>query len=216
MKRIIYFSCLLIIVTLTSCKKSTPSINDIDGNSYKTKKIGTQIWMLENLKVTKYKNGDLIPHVQDSTQWSNLTTGAWCYYENDPTKGILYNWYAVNDSRGIAPEGWHVPSDVEWSTLSDYLGGDQTSGNKMKSKSGWISNGNGSNTSGFSALPGGLRNDIGGFQYRDYFGYWWTSTESSTFSNTWANVCALYFNDDLLDRFENFKIYGYSVRCIKD
>ena len=133
MKKVIFLPLCLILV-FSSCKKqgcTDPNANnynssanedngncayslmDIEGNSYGAKKIGNQIWMTENLKVKKYRNGDIIPQVQDSLQWSQLTTGAWCYYENDPSKGILYNWFAVNDPRGLAPEGWHIPTDKE-------------------------------------------------------------------------------------------------------
>lgn len=151
------------------------TIRDIDGNTYKTVKIGIQLWMKENLNVSHYRNGDPIPEVKNPTEWINLTTGAWCYYINDsamgPRYGKLYNWYAVNDPRGLAPTDWHVPSHAEWISLTTYLGGEDVAGGKMKEAgtSHWQSpNAGATNSSGFTALPGGYRlsngayNGIGG------------------------------------------------------
>jgi len=146
---------------------STGTMTDIDGNVYETVTIGTQVWMAENLKVTHYRNGNTILHIIDWFSWFTLT-GAYCEYDNDVNNvavyGRLYNWYAVNDSRYIAPVGWHVPSDAEWLTLVDYLGGDTVADGKMKEigTTHWVSPNTGAtNESGFSALPGGYR-DYGG------------------------------------------------------
>jgi len=232
MKKVIFLPLCLILV-FSSCKKqgcNNPNANnynssatedngnctytlmDIEGNSYGAKSIGNQIWMTENLKVKKYRNGDIIPQVQDPLQWSQLTTGAWCYYENDPSKGILYNWYAVNDIRCLAPSGYHVPSDAEWTTLSDYLGGEDVAGTKMKSTSGWNQNGNGTNTSGFSGLPGGQCLNSGTFNGTGLYGFWWGSTGDSTF--TWYR--GLNYGHGLLYRLNGNKKDGFSVRCLKD
>jgi len=142
----------------------TGSVTDIDGNVYQTVKIGNQWWMMENLKVTSYRNGEAIPNVTDTTEWYNLTTGAYCYYDNDAYNttiyGRLYNWYSINDSRSIAPTGWHVPTDEEWTTVINYLGGESVAGGKLKENgtTHWTSPNNGAtNESGFSALPGGYR-----------------------------------------------------------
>lgn len=163
---------LLLILCIFSCEKNpinskkekTGTVTDIDGNIYQTIKIGTQWWMAENLKVTHYRNGDSIPNVTDETAWSNLTTGAYGNYNNDDdisnTYANLYNWYAVNDSRNIAPIGWHIPTDAEWQTLVDYLGGESVAGSKMKETGTehWRSPNVGTtNESGFSALPGDYR-----------------------------------------------------------
>lgn len=144
------------------CSDCPPTVTDYDGNVYQTVLIGDQCWMMENLKVTHYRNGDPIPHVTDGVTWGNLTSGAYCNYNNDEgnvaTYGRLYNWYAVDDSRNIAPAGWHVPSDAEWQTLVDYLGGDAVAGGKMKEAgtTHWASPNTGAtNESGFTALPGG-------------------------------------------------------------
>ena len=147
-------------------------------------KIGTQTWTTKNLDVTKYRNGDAIPQVQDKNAWAKLKTGAWCYYENNTangtTYGKLYNWFAVNDTRGLAPKGYHIPTDAEWTILTDNLG--EEAGTKMKSTSGWQNNGNGTNTSGFSGLPGGFRNSYGNFTNFGAFGYWWSSSEDDTYN----------------------------------
>ena len=145
-------------------------------------KIGDQTWTTKNLDVDTYRNGDAIPQVQDTSAWANLTTGAWCYYENETanctTYGKLYNWFAVNDPRGLAPKGYHIPSDAEWTILTDNLGA--KAGTKMKSTSGWENNGNGTNKSGFAGLPGGYRTNVGYFYYIGANGYWWSSSEIDT------------------------------------
>jgi uncharacterized protein (TIGR02145 family) len=160
------------------------SCGNANAQDNSTIKIGTQNWMCKNIDVSTYRNGDAIPQVQDVTEWARLTTGAWCYYENKSengsTYGKLYNWYAVNDNRGLAPEGFHIPSDEEWTILTDYLGGKDLAGTKMKSISGWLDNGNGTNASGFAGFPGGYRNFNGAFINVGYDGYWWSSSENDT------------------------------------
>ena len=158
--------------------------------------------------------------MQDGIAWSNLTTGAWCYYENTTTYGSfygkLYNWYAVNDSRGLAPTGYHIPTDAEWTNLTTYLGGESVAGGKMKSTSGWQNNGNygnGTNTSGFTGLPGGYRSGIGDFNAIGAYGYWWSSSENGTL-NAWSR--ALSSNNGNVSRGANGKPYGFSVRCLRD
>jgi uncharacterized protein (TIGR02145 family) len=141
--------------------------------------IGTQVWTTQNLNVSTYRNGDPIPKVEGA-EWAVLTTGAYCYYNNDSATyaavyGKLYNWYAVNDSRGLAPAGYHIPSNLEWTTLATTLGGNDA-GTAMKSTIGWSNNGNGTNSSGFSALPGGFRNSQPIFELFGSHGLWWSST----------------------------------------
>ena len=182
--------------------------------------IGTQVWMTKNLDVSTFRNGDPIPEAKTVEEWlaySGAREPAWCYYDNDPKNGEkygkLYNWYAVNDARGLAPAGWHIPSDDEWTILRDYLGGVKTAGYKMKSKSGWKENGNGTNSSGFSGLPGGYRNIDGAFNYIGRLGYWWSSTESDA-DIAWDRVL-LYGNGDV-NRGSSLKGRGLSVRCLRD
>ena len=149
--------------------------------------IGSQVWMSKNLDVAKFRNGDPIPEAKTDEEWEKAGRNeqpAWCYYKNDPANGAkygkLYNWYAVNDSRGLAPVGYHIPSDAEWTILTDYLGGENVAGTKMKTKSGWVKNGNGTNSSGFSGLPGGNRNNNGTFNNIGNNGNWWSSSENNT------------------------------------
>ena len=185
--------------------------------------IGTQVWMTKNLDVSTFRNGDPIPEARTDEEWQKARENkqpAWCYYENDPSNGAkygkLYNWYAVNDSRGLAPAGYHVPSDVEWTKLTDFLGGEEVAGDKMKSKSDWAENGNGTNTSGFSGLPGGYRFKNGPFYYIGDFGYWWSSTEFNT-TNAWGRSLS-YGSGDVYRGYYKYygKEVGFSVRCIKD
>jgi len=182
--------------------------------------IGEQVWMLKNLNVDHYRNGDTIPEVRDSARWGYRNTGAWCYFNNDPALGAiygkLYNWFAVNDSRGLAPAGWHVPSDAEWTKLSTYLGVDWVAGGKMKETgtSHWESPNTGAtNKSGFSALPGGVHCSDGTFTDIGRYGYWWSSMEGNAII---ALYRYLYYYYASIGSSANYKTYGYSVRCIKD
>lgn len=194
----------------------------VDENCIPSVTICSQTWMLKNLDVTTYRNGDPIPEVTDNTAWSTLTTGAWCYYGNSAANGTvygkLYNWFAVNDPRGLAPAGWHIPSLDEWNTLSACLGGDAVSGFALKSSSGWVFNGNGSNSSGFTGLPGARRTSNGAFSSAIGFSaYWWTSTESTVFPTAAWNRFLTYSSNVLGDNNIVFvKGGGQSVRCIKD
>ena len=205
------------------------TVNDIDGNVYNTVTIGTQIWMKENLKVSKYRNGNSIPTGMTDAVWTSTSTGAYAVYNNDPAfnsaYGKLYNWYAVTDSRGLCPVGWHVPTDQEWFTLESFL--DPTinnpqvegwrgtdGGGKMKSASTlWSSPNSGvSNSSGFSALPGGFR-DISMYNNLNITGVWWTSTVKLD-NDCWYR--GLRFDYSQVDRKYYSKNGGFSIRCIKD
>ncbi len=180
-------------------------------------KIGTQTWTTKNLNVSTFRNGDKIPQVQDKKAWGNLTTGAWCYYENKTangtTYGKLYNWFAVNDPRGLAPKGYHIPTDAEWTILSENLGGESEAGTKMKSTSGWNEDGNGSNTSGFAGLPGGFRANDGGFDLIGAYGYWWSSSENYSYY-AWCRL--LSYSDGNVSRANGDEPNGFSVRCLRD
>jgi uncharacterized protein (TIGR02145 family) len=201
--------------TQTENKYST--VTDIDGNVYKTVKIGNQIWMAENLKTTRYNDGTPIPNVKDNNEWSNLKTGAYCYYNNNYSNnaiyGTLYNWYAVNTGK-LAPKGWHVPSYSEWKTLMAYLGGEDIAGGKMKSLTLWNSpNKDATNSSGFSGLPAGGRSSDGTFYYIGYNGYFWSSTYCDT-NNPW--LFYLNFNYSYIYAYSLTKGFGSSVRCVKN
>ena len=181
--------------------------------------IGTQTWTTKNLDVTKYRNGDAIPQVQDKNAWAKLKTGAWCYYENKTAKGKtygkLYNWFAVNDTRGLAPKGYHIPTDAEWTILTENLG--EEAGTKMKSTSGWENEDNRSNSSRFEGLPGGYRNANGDFRFIGACGFWWSSSEAKT-SNAWCRGLfdVVYANDGNVSRDNHREQSGFSVRCLRD
>ena len=178
---------ILLIFLIHFCKKSDDNvIKDGDGNVYTSVKIDTQVWIVENLKTTKYNDGIAIPLVTDNSDWGNLTTSAYCWYTNDAaanksTYGSIYNWYAVNTGK-LCPTGWHVPTDEEWTILINYLGGGSVAGNKLKEAGTihWISPNAGTNESGFTALPGGRRTSAGIYVSLTDYGYWWSSTESSS------------------------------------
>jgi uncharacterized protein (TIGR02145 family) len=193
---------------------------DPDGNLYSVVQIGTQLWMAENLKSVKYRNSDPIDKVTDDIQWRALTTGAYCNYNNNTAYaniyGRLYNWYAVKDSRNIAPMGWHIPTDAEWTTLANYLGGIAVAGGKLKETGidHWKSpNVGATNESGFTALAGGMRD--GNSWYDDFglYGHWWSSTQSDA-NNAWGR--GIYYNYGDIGSSSFGKSLGYSVRCIKD
>ena len=170
-----------------------------------TVKIGLQEWASEDLKVTKFRNGEDIPLVTDNKEWSELTTAAYCI---SPKGHYLYNWYAVNDPRGLAPEGFHVPTDDEWTELIDFLGGEAVAGKTMKTGE-W----GGANSSGFSALPGGLRSYYDGlFYYVGGNGNWWSSSAIGTL-NAWSRI--LYSANDDVYRDYYYLRDGFSVRCLK-
>lgn len=196
------------------------NVFDIDGNIYKKIQVGGQCWLAENLKVTHYRNGDPIPNVTDATEWNALTTGAYCNSDNNSSNaeiyGRLYNWYAVTDSRNIAPEGWHVPSDAEWQTLVDYLGGSGVAGGKLKEAgtTHWASPNEGAtNESGFTALPGGSRYYDGNFYDLGLNAYFWSSTESSS-NYAWYRLLSYYYAYVL--RSNSSKQDGFSVRLVRD
>jgi len=184
--------------------------------------ICNQVWMDKNLDVTRYRNGDDIPKVTDTLAWGSLTTGAWCWYNNDSVTyaaiyGKLYNWFAVNDPRGLAPSGWHIPSDQEWTTLSNCLGGDLVSGAKLKEAgfTHWNSPNTGAtNSSGFTGLPGGYRNLDGSFFANNgYYGNFWTTTQNGSVVGL---ATGLYYGGANLQRTGGNKTFGFSVRCVKD
>lgn len=206
--------------TFQAPPSSAGTVTDQDGNEYATIQIGTQVWMAENLRTTKYCNGDPIPNVTDNTQWSNLTTGAWSHNNNDSQYenpyGKLYNWYAVDDSRNICPCEYHVPTDAEWTILTDYLGGESVAGGKMKSYGTqyWLSpNTDATNESGFSGLPGGGRFTNGTFFTIGTNGYWWSSTEYDP-TSAWSHI--LLYNSGNRFRTNYYKENGVSVRCLRD
>ena len=242
------FLAYLVIFFQVSCKKEilqplagpqpcpgTPIVTDVDNNSYNTVQIGTQCWTQSNLKVSKYRNGDNIPTGLSNSVWQNTTSGAYAIYNNDPVNdglyGKLYNHYAVTDSRGLCPRGWHVPTDSEWNLLVKYLDPNadtvcvncsqsSTAGGALKSTAiqptpgGWKSPNQGAtNSSGFTSPPGGLRDYGGGFYSMTNYGYWWSSSVSSASS---ARRRSLNYFISFVNRSYDGRANGFSVRCLKD
>jgi uncharacterized protein (TIGR02145 family) len=206
----------------------TPLLTDIDGNVYNIVTIGTQVWMTPNLRTTKYSDGTPIPNITDNTTWG-LSTGAYCDYSNTPansiTYGRLYNWYAVdnnaatkvasNGGKNVCPTSWHVPSDDEWTTLITYLGG-ESAGGKLKETGAfhWYTPNTGAtNETGFTALPGGLRDDTGVYNEIGLYGNWWSSTDRSV---TYAWMRYIYNTSASVNMNGDPKRYGFSVRCVRD
>ncbi len=195
-----------------------------DGKVYKTVKIGNQVWMAENLNVSKFRNGDPIPEAKSDEEWEKAGRNkqpVWCYYDNEPINGKkygkLYNWYAVIDPRGLAPVGYHIPSETEWTILTDYLGGGEDAEAKMKSKQGWaLVECKGTNSSGFSGVPGGLRSFGGIFQVIGEHGGWWGSTKSDAKCCAWVRVLSSGCSSSAGMRGYADKGEGFSVRCLRD
>lgn len=206
---------------------SENKVNDIDGNIYNSVAIGSQIWMTENLKVTKFSNGDPISKF-DMSNWMDFETGElfnteigdYSYYENDEElvqqNGCLYNWYAVNDNRQIAPIGWHVPSLDDWNVLFNFLGGELTVGDKLKMTgfNNWGSRKtNSDNSSGFSAVPSGFRSLDGLYKGLNYYCYWWTSTK---FDELRSWFCYLSYGVKYATFKNDLNCYGFSIRLVRD
>lgn len=203
----------MLLLLLCNCKKNRNDtdkidavVTDIDGNVYHTVKIGDQIWMAENLKTSKYRDSSPISFVADYTTWKNTTLAAYCYYNNDATiantYGYYYNWYAVNNTHNIAPIGWHVATDADWTILTSYLGGDSIAGIKLKEK-------------GFAALPGGYRVFFGNYANFELYGFWWCSTETNN-EKAWLRFLGFHNNYESIIRLSEIKLSGCSVRCVKD
>ena len=238
MKNIIRISGVILTIFLVhSCKKETDSgIRDIDGNVYTSITIGTQVWMVQNLKSTRYSNGDLIGTTTSATL--DISAEAtpkyqWAYEGNESnvnTYGRLYTWYAVTDTRNVCPVGWHVPTDAEWTTLTDYLtnngygygGSGEDIAKSMAATSGWTTDptagnvGNdqaSNNSSGFTALPGGYRELLGTYHNVGSIGCWWSTTESTT-SVAWRKQVSSA--DPYVYRDQSFKQLGSSIRCLRD
>jgi uncharacterized protein (TIGR02145 family) len=219
-KNVILFAITLFYMGFTGLQAQT--VKDFEGNEYKTVTIGSQVWMAENLKTTKYQNGDLIEtttpvtlDIENETtpkyQWANGGNES-----NVATYGRLYTWYVVNDSRNVCPTGWHVPSDAEWTTLTTNLGGERVAGGKLKEAetTHWQTpNMGATNETGFTGLPSGYRDYGGSFALVSKDGYWWSSTESSTYL---AYYRSMYNNTNFVSRNDTDKQSGYSVRCLQD
>jgi uncharacterized protein (TIGR02145 family) len=210
------------LIFLTGCKKDeilfTPAgtVTDIDGNVYDAILIGTQTWMAENLNVIHYCNDDSIPNVTNDTVWGELTKGAYCDYNNNPSNseiyGRLYNWYAVNTGN-LCPTGWHVPTKEEWTTLTDFLGQTNVAGVKMKEAgtAHWMPPNNATNESGFTAVPGGVRPWY--YEGIRYLTRWWSISE---YNVSYSYFLQVDYSREATCLYYERKGYGYSVRCLKN
>ena len=218
------FGLLLVVSYITvSCNKDSGSnntIKDVEGNVYHIVKIGTQVWTSENLKTSKYNDGTSIPLVTDNTDWGNLNSAGFCWYDNDSISykndyGALYNWNAVNSGK-LAPIGWHIASDEDWTTLTAYLGGDSVAGGKLKEKGTihWaVPNAGATNESGFTAIPGGYRHMNGEFFEIGQSSNLWSATHATTDNDYFRGIG---YNYKYISRNSYNKRYGFSVRCVKD
>jgi uncharacterized protein (TIGR02145 family) len=191
-------------------------ITDKEGHNYTTKQIGKQVWVVENLDVSHFRNGEPIMEAESPEEWTragNEGRAAWCYYKSDIDSGKiyhrLYNWFAVNDPRGLAPDGWHVPSILDWTILTNSFGGLDLAGAKMKSATAW----DGTDESGITFLPGGYRNTLSEFNHAGKIGSWWSSTEASN-SEAWS--FSLGRGTPVVSKSFDSKRVGLSVRCLKD
>jgi uncharacterized protein (TIGR02145 family) len=223
-----------ILLVISSCKKNDvgpgsgphnvlPSktdssrVTDIDGNIYDTIKIGTQVWLQQDLKTTHYRDGSPIPLITNDSAWSKLTNGAYCNYNNDTTSasvyGRLYNWYVISNPAGICPAGWHIPTDSEWTVLITYLGGDSIAGASMKATTMWASNTGATNSSGFSGFPTGCRFYNGSFIDMGVLGLFWSA---SAYNDNVAWYQTLNYRNSELVPDVILKQAGFSCRCIKD
>ena len=230
MKKILLGFIAIGLITFVGCgtsKKNISTTTDFDGNTYKTVKIGTQEWMLENLNLDHFQNGDIIQEVKTKEEWFKAGENrqpAWCNYDNNSSNGEkygkLYNFYAVSDPRGLALNGWHVPTDAEWTVLENYLGANGYSdktGDALKSKYDWkdIRDGtsrNGTDDYGWLGLPGGDRRPNGNFYDIGNRGDWWSSSEYKGL-NAWGRSLYYYHN---VYRLYSGKEDGFSVRCLRD
>jgi uncharacterized protein (TIGR02145 family) len=220
MKRLaaLTFTGLFSLLLLCGCGRQPGTVTDVSGKNYRTIAIGGRIWTGENLDVDRYRNGDPIPEVRNPEAWARLTTGAWCWYKNRPENGKiygkLYNWYAVNDPRGLAPRGWHVATDADWNSLLESLGGEELAGGVLKAARLWKEPQSESGDSGFDLLPAGARRDSDGdFVLLGEYCRMWSSMESSP-----GKACgrAVGYFDPIVRRGEAGKRLGFAVRCVRD
>lgn len=224
-KPIFFLVALFVYCSDPTSSKDNKTVQDIDGNVYQTVTIGSQVWMAENLKVTHYRNGDVIPFVSDADAWGGLSTAACHIYNGDTTGsaayGLLYNFFAAVDSNNIAPLGWHVPTDEEWQLLVNYLGGDSLAGGKMKSRGTlegfdglWREPNEGaSNESGFSVIPGGYRAGDGSYEGMAVSARFWSSTLRDNIRG-WH--LRLAYDNPMAERRFGGMNGGYSIRCVRD
>lgn len=222
-------STLLMVLAFTLSITAFSQVKDIDGNEYKTVKIGNQVWMAENLNVSRFRNGDSIREIKSGNQWHESDdepyNPAWCFYNNEEKYGNiygkLYNWHVISDPRGIAPEGWHIPSNKEWNILVAYLEGCISAGQKMKDSVSWTKNANGTNEIGFNAQAGGSRavalsDGYGIFRGLGEDAQWWSADKADNKYVKMAGYCTLIGASNCLITGKTSPGHGMYIRCIKD
>jgi uncharacterized protein (TIGR02145 family) len=219
----IILAAMIQILLLTGLGLDAQDLKDVDGNIYTTAKLGPQVWLAANLKVTHFRNGDAIPEAKTAEEWAAAAKDgkpAWCYYENDTANlekyGLLYNWHAINDQRGLAPEGWHVPVNSDWQTLVKNLIGIDVAGGKLKSTEGWKRS-PGTDKIRFNALPGGCRDADGKFRDIGVIGQWWSNSVPVSVKPS-DKIYSFWLSDNLatVRYYDVDKGAGLSVRCEKD
>lgn len=200
------------------------TVTDVEGKSYKTIPVGIKVWMAENLKTTKFNDGSAIPLIVNSADWTNIQTPAYCWFDNNDSLygdiyGVYYNWFAVSTGK-LCPAGWHIPADNEWQLLVDYLGGSNVAGSKVKEAgtNNWVfPNSDATNSSGFTALPAGMRGSLDGtFSGEGNYGGWWSTTETNVSPLGAAYSRWIHGDTTIVARSEIFKKDGFSIRCVKD
>ena len=214
------------LLFLSFAYSQSGTVSDIDGNVYKTVRIGNQVWMAENMRTSRYRGGSQIGQVTDNTTWSSMNSGAWCWYSNDPnhesTYGKLYNWYAIS-SGNLCPTGWHIPSESEnnqkseWNSLIRQLGGVNKAGGKMKERgrNQWLNpNLGATNRSGFTGRPGGSRRADGTYDGIRFEGLWWNASDRDLLEFSWSRSRILFYDSERIDYFDGDKRMGLSVRCV--
>jgi uncharacterized protein (TIGR02145 family) len=226
MKNFIYLLCFAFLVaSFNSCssneKKKEEKVNKAPEKP--PVQIGNQTWTVQNLDVDVFRNGETIPEAKTKEEWISAVKTkkpVWCYYYNDPKNGVksgkLYNWYAINDQRGLAPQGWHIPTDEEWTTLVQFLGDDKNLAAKIKSSEGWKNDNNGKNTSGLSLIPGGYRYSNGFFDPSGSSAYYWSSSIDEKLKGDSIALGRSLGYDGSFQTYWLSKGLGLSVRCIKD
>jgi uncharacterized protein (TIGR02145 family) len=221
--KVLFFLFAIVFFIPVGCNKNTDDMNtvkDVQGNVYRVVKIGSQYWTMENLKTTRYNDGTSIPLISNDGSWANSDSPAFCWYDNDSISykddyGALYNWLAVKSGK-LAPAGWHVASDSDWTVLATFLGGDSIAGGKLKERgtSHWaVPNTGADNASGFTGIPGGYRKKDGGFYEIGQSSNMWSSTSEDL---DYARFRGMGYHFKFMSKGYYDKRYGFSVRCVRD
>jgi len=216
MKIVHHSACLFLVLSTLNLGSVRAQMKDSEGNQYPTKIIGALEWSTENLKSTRFRNGEAIPVVRARTAWASSNTAARIAPDSAESRvallGYLYNWHAVNDPRGICPTGWRVPTHDEWTALTQFLGGEKTAGTTLKMSTGWTPGFPGNNASGFNGRPAGFRAADGSFGGIGSYGYWWSAT-ASNINGAWGRF--VDYNQEGIFMMDGYKKSAFSIRCVR-